>query len=90
MTTKSVLKMLEENRKTMMALTDNNADNGNRNKMDVDNNGDAKINSSTPVSEIVEGILERETWKGQRASKLSIDDFLQLLAEFNEAGIHFS
>jgi hypothetical protein len=42
-----------------------------------------------PVQEIVEEILEKEQWKGQRASKLDLDDFLQLLSEFNEAGIHF-
>jgi 18S rRNA (adenine1779-N6/adenine1780-N6)-dimethyltransferase len=83
MTTKSVLKLLDDNRKTMMALSSNRGS-----SMDVDQ--DSETNNNKPVSEIVEAILEREPWKGQRASKLSIDDFLQLLAEFNEAGIHFS
>lgn len=72
MTTKSVIKLLEDNRKTMQAL--------NNSTMEVD---------TRPIQEIVEAILEKEPWKGQRASKLDIDDFLQLLAEFNEAGIHF-
>jgi len=42
------------------------------------------------VADVVEEILARESWKGQRASKMGLDDFLQLLSEFNEAGIHFS
>jgi hypothetical protein len=42
------------------------------------------------VGEILEEITSREPWKGQRASKMDQDDFLQLLSEFNEAGIHFS
>ena len=71
MTTKSVLKLLEDNRKTLKALNS---------QMEMD---------ERPIQEIVEGILDREPWKGQRASKLDIDDFLQLLSEFNEAGIHF-
>ena len=42
------------------------------------------------IAAILEEILEREQWKGKRASKLDLDDFLQLLSEFNAAGIHFS
>lgn len=71
LTTKSVLKLLEDNRKTMQSL--NSA-------MEVD---------TRPIVEIIEEIIGKEPWKGQRASKLDIDDFLQLLTEFNEAGIHF-
>jgi len=70
--TKSVLKLLEENRKTVMSL---NPD---------------KIFDDRPVQYIVEEILEKEEWKGQRASKLDLDQFLQLLTDFNEAGVHFS
>lgn len=70
--TKSVLKMLEDNRKTIMAL---NSD------MDMD---------QRPVQEIIEEIVSREPWKDQRASKLDLDSFLQLMSEFNDAGIHFS
>ena len=77
MTTKSVIKLLEDNRKTMQALNNSNSSS----MMQTDD--------SRPIQEIVEGILDKEPWKGQRASKLDIDDFLQLLAEFNEAGIHF-
>mmetsp|Transcript_17008 Transcript_17008/g.35153 ORF Transcript_17008/g.35153 Transcript_17008/m.35153 type:complete len:89 (-) Transcript_17008:372-638(-) len=70
--TKSVLKILEDNRKTIMAL---NSD------MDMD---------QRPVQEIIEEIVSREPWKDQRASKLDLDSFLQLMSEFNDAGIHFS
>ena len=42
------------------------------------------------VAELVESIVSRDPWKGQRASKMDLDDFLQLLSEFHEAGIHFS
>lgn len=73
MTTKAVLKLLDENRKTVQAL--------NNEKMETDDRS---------VSDIIESILEQEKWKGQRASKLDLDDFLQLLSEFNDAGIHFS
>ena len=41
------------------------------------------------VQDVIEEILEQERWKGQRASKLDLDDFLTLLSEFNAAGIHF-
>jgi len=43
-----------------------------------------------PVQEIIEEIVSREPWKDQRASKLDLDSFLQLMSEFNDAGIHFS
>lgn len=73
LTTKSVLKMLEDNRKTLMAL-----------------NSEMPMEDERSVEEIIEEILKREAWKDQRASKLDLDAFLQLLSEFNEAGIHFS
>jgi len=72
LTTKSVLKMLEENRKTVVAL-----------------NGDVDM-ELRPAQEIIEEILQNEPWKDARASKLDLDAFLQLMSEFNEAGIHFS
>jgi 16S rRNA A1518/A1519 N6-dimethyltransferase RsmA/KsgA/DIM1 with predicted DNA glycosylase/AP lyase activity len=78
MTTKSVIKMLEDNRKTMQSLRNNN-----------DTSGTSMEEDARPVVEIIEEILAKEAWNGQRASKLEIDDFLQLLSEFNEAGIHF-
>lgn len=73
LTTKSVLKLLEDNRKTLQSL-----------------HPEKIIEDCRSVQEIVEEILDREPWKGQRASKLDLDDFLQLLSEFNQANIHFS
>ena len=35
-------------------------------------------------------ILEKNDFADKRASKMSQDDFLQLLAHFNESGIHFA
>lgn len=68
--TKPVLKLLEDNRKTLQSLQGTDSDN-------------------RSIQQVLESILEHERWKGQRAAKLSIDDFLQLLAEFNAAGLHF-
>lgn len=39
---------------------------------------------------LVQGVLEREDMGDKRAAKLSIADFLKLLAACNEAGIHFA
>jgi 18S rRNA (adenine1779-N6/adenine1780-N6)-dimethyltransferase len=39
--------------------------------------------------ELVVGVLERAGYEGQRSAKLAQEDFLALLAAFNEAGIHF-
>ena len=80
LTTKSVLKLLEENRKTFLSLQQQHQSTDGM----IDDDSDNKS-----IKDIVEGIVDKEPWKGQRASKLSLDDFLQLLAEFNAAGIHF-
>ena len=71
--TRSVLKLLDDNRKTVQSL----------------NNVMVTDDDRTTI-QILEDILEQEQWKGKRASKLDLDDFLQLLVEFNAAGIHFS
>jgi hypothetical protein len=60
------------------------SDGGAQVPMDEDNDKDKS------VGDILEEITGREPWKGQRASKMDLDDFLQLLTEFNKAGIHFS
>jgi 18S rRNA (adenine1779-N6/adenine1780-N6)-dimethyltransferase len=77
MMTKSVLKLLEENRKTVLSLKKSTTDN------------DVAMDDERPVGEIVEEILSKDEWNGKRASKLTQDDFLQLLAEFNAVSIHF-
>jgi 18S rRNA (adenine1779-N6/adenine1780-N6)-dimethyltransferase len=72
LTTKAVLKLLEDNRATFQSL-----------------NPDT-ILDDRPIQTIVEEILENRELTSQRASKMDLDDFLRLLTDFNEAGIHFS
>lgn len=43
-----------------------------------------------PMKVLVEQVLERAGMSQLRSSKLSIDQFLELLATFNEAGLHFA
>lgn len=73
--TKSVLKLLDDNRKTVLSLKSDDDDV----PMDV-----------RPVAEVIESIVSKDEWSGKRASKLNQDEFLQLLSEFNAASIHFS
>lgn len=80
--TKSTMQLLENNRKTHKALKQGSQ----KNKVDLMDEDD---NEEKTIKEILEEILTSETWDGRRASKLDQDDFLQLLSEFNEAGIHF-
>ena len=80
--TKSTMQLLENNRKTHRALQQGSKKNK-AERMDEDDNDEKTI------KEILEEILTSETWDGRRASKMDQDDFLQLLSEFNEAGIHF-
>ena len=74
--TKPTLKLLDENRKTHQAL--NTSDN------------DMVDDSDKTIREILEEVVGMERWQGQRASKMDLDDFLELLAEFNKRGIHFA
>jgi 18S rRNA (adenine1779-N6/adenine1780-N6)-dimethyltransferase len=92
LTTKSVVKLLEENRKTVLSLQQQHPAGKKQLLGESGNDGDqikAAEQQHQPVQAVLEDILEREKWKGQRAAKLDLDDFLQLLAEFNVAGIHF-
>jgi 18S rRNA (adenine1779-N6/adenine1780-N6)-dimethyltransferase len=106
LTTKSVLKLLEENRNTVISLKgikqqqqqqqqDNNNNSKKKKKANVNNDHDMEMidcidDEQRPILDIVLQILEQPQWKDKRASKLDLDDFLELLAEFNQAGIHFS
>ena len=94
--TRSVLKLLDENRKTIQSLNNTAGQ-----KMDITSTTTPSTGTGTKMSsndvdaehtvqEIIEDILEQEQWRNQRASKLDLDDFLQLLVEFNSRGIHFS
>jgi len=73
--TKPTMKMLDENMRTQRAL------NGNSNSMDEE------VKSA---EQIIEEVVALEQWKDKRASKLDLDDFLALLAEFNKRGVHFA
>ena len=74
--TKPTIKLLETNRRTYQSLKDNN--------MTMDEDDHASI------QQIIEDITSMEQWKDKRAAKLDLDDFLALLAEFNQRGIHFA
>lgn len=70
--------MLDTNRRTQKALNNNKEE-----AMEEDN-------EEKGAEQIIEEVVEMERWKGKRASKLDLDDFLALLAEFNKRGIHFA
>ena len=42
------------------------------------------------IKQIVEEVLAATNYAEQRAARMDIDDFLALLVEFNNRGIHFS
>jgi 18S rRNA (adenine1779-N6/adenine1780-N6)-dimethyltransferase len=75
--TKPTIKMLEENRRTHLSL------NGIP-------DGDDEMKDTKSIEQIIEEVTSKEEWGGKRASKLDLDDFLSLLAEFNSRGIHFA
>ena len=77
--TKPTIKMLDENMRTQRALNNGN------NKMVDEGEEDEKS-----AEQIIEEVVAMEQWKDKRASKLDLDDFLALLAEFNKRGVHFA
>ena len=79
--TKPNLKMLEENRRTHLSLKKNGGG-----TMDCDED----MKDEKTVEKIIEEVVRQEKWDGKRASKLDLDDFLSLLADFNSRGIHFA
>lgn len=78
--TKPTIKMLDENMRTQRALNNNGS--GNDSMADEDDEKTAE--------QIIEEVVALEQWKDKRASKLDLDDFLALLAEFNKRGVHFA
>jgi 18S rRNA (adenine1779-N6/adenine1780-N6)-dimethyltransferase len=80
--TKPTIKMLEENRRTHLSL--------NQATGKASNDGDEEMNGLKSVEDILEEVTTMEEWVGRRASKLDLDDFLSLLAEFNSRGVHFA
>ena len=78
--TKPTIKMLDENMRTQRAR--NNT---------INNSSMSTDEEEVKTSEqIIEEVVAMEQWKNKRASKLDLDDFLALLAEFNKRGVHFA
>jgi 18S rRNA (adenine1779-N6/adenine1780-N6)-dimethyltransferase len=77
--------MLDTNRRTQKSLNNNNSNNSKEDAMIMEDDTEEE-----GAEQIIEQVVEMERWKGKRASKLDLDDFLALLAEFNKRGIHFA
>lgn len=85
--TKPTMKLLEDNRKTFLALqkVEHTKTNNSNGIHDEDMGGTEKS-----IASIIEEVVRLPKWEGKRASKLDLNDFLDLLAEFNSRGIHFA
>jgi 18S rRNA (adenine1779-N6/adenine1780-N6)-dimethyltransferase len=51
---------------------------------------DNTMKTDEPIKSIIERILSQPKYKDKRARNLDLDDFLELLSEFHEEGIHFT
>ena len=69
--TKTTIKLLEENRRTLKSLSD-------------------AISIDEDIAEVLERILSQARYKDKRARSLDLEDFLSLLSDFHESGIHFA
>jgi 18S rRNA (adenine1779-N6/adenine1780-N6)-dimethyltransferase len=58
--------------------------------MDVDGEHETVGTSAETVKQLIEEVLATDGFGEMRSSKMSQDDFLRLLAEFNAKGIHFA
>ena len=83
--TKSTLKLLHDNRQTHRSLISENVDTL---KMAVDS--DPKQQAEEMAALIDQVVGSNTKWAGQRASKLTLEDLLELLTEFHSHGIHFA
>uniref|UniRef100_A0A7S4EUJ1 rRNA adenine N(6)-methyltransferase n=1 Tax=Chrysotila carterae TaxID=13221 RepID=A0A7S4EUJ1_CHRCT len=77
---KPVLQLMSDNLKTHLAMA------GGMN----DNPAEEAMPEVPDVKEIVNSVLEDSGYGEQRSTKLELDDFMALLAKFNERGLHFS
>ena len=48
------------------------------------------LDDAVKVEDIVEEVVSMKQFQDQRSGKMDLDDFLELLAEFNKRGIHFA
>ena len=81
--------MLDTNRRTQKALNNNTTTTTNNNNTNPEAMQQEE-DEEKGAEQIIEEVVEMERWKGKRASKLDLDDFLALLAEFNKRGVHFA
>lgn len=84
---KSTLELLETNFRTWQALQLGSERPAGG---DVEMGEAGAAEASEAFKQRVVGVLESNQLDGARSSKLAQDDFLRLLALFNEAGIHFA
>ena len=84
---KSTLELLETNFRTWQALQLGSERPAGG---DVEMGEAGVAEASEAFKQRVVGVLESNQLDGARSSKLAQDDFLRLLALFNEAGIHFA
>jgi len=84
---KSTLELLETNFRTWQALQLGSERPAGG---DVEMGEAGLAEASEAFKQRVVGVLESNQLDGARSSKLAQDDFLRLLALFNEAGIHFA
>mmetsp|Transcript_20610 Transcript_20610/g.33167 ORF Transcript_20610/g.33167 Transcript_20610/m.33167 type:complete len:345 (+) Transcript_20610:116-1150(+) len=82
--TKSTLKLLEQNRKTLQSLQGQKATTTTSAMMTDDKD------ENESIQDILERILAKPEYKDKRARNLDLDDFLELLADFHSEGIHFA
>jgi 16S rRNA A1518/A1519 N6-dimethyltransferase RsmA/KsgA/DIM1 with predicted DNA glycosylase/AP lyase activity len=51
---------------------------------------DNSLKTDETVKSIIERLLSQPKYKDKRARNLDLDDFLELLSDFHEEGIHFT
>lgn len=83
--TKATLKLLEENRKTLLSLKRHQKKNKGAAMMSDDEDDD-----DDSVKDILERIVCKPEYKDRRARQLNLDEFLQLLSDFHDEGVYFT
>jgi len=100
--TKSVLKLIADNLKTQRALAGGMAppqpaaptpmamEEDEEEDEDGDRPAGRDGESIAAARALIDEVLESTGYAAQRSAKMDLDDFMRLLASFNEAGIHFT
>ena len=88
--TTSVIKLLEENVRTHRALAQGGGGDGGGGGGGGGGGDAMETDVGAEVKRAVAEVLEAAGGADQRSAKMDIDDFMLLLAKFNERGIHFS